>query len=143
MQFGARRREAPEINLIPFIDVLLVVLIFLMLTTTYNKFTELQVNLPEADAQEQRNRPGEIIISVAADGRYAINQAALPEGASVPDLAQALGAAAARADGGADNAVLIISADALTPHQAVISIMEAARQAGLAHMTFAAQKANR
>jgi len=72
MKFRQRSREEPEINLIPFIDVLLVILIFLMLSTTYSKFTELQVALPTADADKLKERPQEIIIAVSADGRYVI-----------------------------------------------------------------------
>lgn len=132
MNFRPRLRDEPEINLIPFIDVLLVVLIFLMLSTTYSKFTELQLTLPVADTEQQRNRPQEIIVSVAADGRYAINKTALAD-TGVAALAQGL-ASLAQA-----NSVLIISADATAPHQAVISVMEAARRAGLAQITFATQ----
>ena len=85
MKFGRRRMEEPEINLIPFIDVLLVVLIFLMLSTTYSRFTELQINLPAADAEKLRERPAEIIVAVAADGRFAINRRAV-DGRSVEQL---------------------------------------------------------
>ena len=85
MNFRSRDREEPEINLIPFIDVLLVILIFLMLTTTYSKFTQLQLTLPVADAEQMRDRPKEVIVSVAADGRYAVNKAAL-DGRSVEDV---------------------------------------------------------
>ena len=74
MNFRKPRPEEPEINLIPFIDVLLVILIFLMLSTTYSKFTELQVTLPTANADKARDRPREIIVSVSADGRYAVNR---------------------------------------------------------------------
>jgi biopolymer transport protein ExbD len=74
MNFRPRAKEEPEINLIPFIDVLLVILIFLMLTTTYSKFTELQLTLPVADAEQQRDHPKEVIVAVAADGRYAVNK---------------------------------------------------------------------
>ena len=74
LNFRKGRPEEPEINLIPFIDVLLVILIFLMLSTTYSKFTELQVTLPIADAEKARDRPNEIIVSVAGDGRYAVNR---------------------------------------------------------------------
>ena len=74
MNFRKARTEEPEINLIPFIDVLLVILIFLMLSTTYSKFTELQITLPAADAEKARDRPREIIVAVAADGRYAVNR---------------------------------------------------------------------
>ena len=69
--------EEPEINLIPFIDGLLVILIFLMLTTTYSKFTELQLTLPVADADAARERPREIVVAVAADGRYAVDKTPL------------------------------------------------------------------
>ncbi|MDH4060644.1 MAG: biopolymer transporter ExbD, partial [Aquincola sp.] len=77
MNFRTHRHEEPEINLIAFIDVLLVVLIFLMMSTTYSKFTELQVNLPTAEADKPRERPAEIIVAVASDGRYAVNSKAV------------------------------------------------------------------
>ena len=134
MNFRPRMREEPEINLIPFIDVLLVVLIFLMLTTTYSKFTEMQLRLPVADAQAQRDYPKEGIVAVSSDGRYMVNKVAV-EGRSVDAVAGALNDAA-RA--GRDS-VVIISADAATPHQSVITVMEAARRSGLSQITFATQ----
>ncbi len=134
MNFRPRPKEAPEINLIPFIDVLLVILIFLMLSTTYSKFTELQLTLPVADAEQQRDHPREVIVAVAADGRYAVNKTAV-EGKGVDAIALALKAAATA---GRDS-VVIISADANAPHQAVISVMEAARRVGLSQITFATQ----
>ncbi|MEG2279825.1 MAG: biopolymer transporter ExbD [Comamonas sp.] len=134
MNFRPRRTEEPEINLIPFIDVLLVVLIFLMLSTTYSKFTELQLTLPTADTEKMRDRPREVVISIAADGRYAIDKNAL-EDRSVDAIASAL-AGAAPAGG---DSIVIISADAAAPHQSVVSAMEAARRAGLTQITFATQ----
>ncbi len=134
LNFRGQRPEEPEINLIPFIDVLLVILIFLMLSTTYSKFTELQINLPVADADQARDRPKEIIVAVAADGRYAVNKKPV-EGRSVEILAAELTAAAA----GANDAMLIVSADATTAHQSVINVMDAARRAGIAKLTFATQ----
>ena len=134
MNFRPRPKEEPEINLIPFIDVLLVILIFLMLTTTYSKFTELQLTLPVADAQAQRDYPKEVIVAVSSDGRYSVQGTAL--GArSVDAVAQAL-AEAAKA--GKDS-VVIITADAAAPHQSVINVMEAARRSGLSQITFATQ----
>jgi biopolymer transport protein ExbD len=134
MSFRHREREEPEINLIPFIDVLLVVLIFLMLSTTYSKFTELQIKLPVADAEAQRDRPKEIIVAVSADGRYSVNRQAV-DGRSVENVARALrDAAQANKD-----MVLIISADASAAHQSVITVMEAARRSGLSQVTFATQ----
>ena len=136
MNFRSRDREEPEINLIPFIDVLLVILIFLMLTTTYSKFTQLQLTLPVADAEQMRDRPKEVIVSVAADGRYAVNKAAL-DGRSVEVVAAALRTAASAGP----ESIVIISADATAPHQSVITIMESARRAGLTQITFATQSA--
>jgi len=135
MNFRKGERDEPEINLIPFIDVLLVVLIFLMLTTTYSKFTELQVNLPAADAEQARDRPQEVIVSVAANGRYAVNRQILDTPAVDP-LVRALRDAAQ----GSKNTVVVISADAAATHQAVINVMEAARRSGLNQITFATQQ---
>ena len=134
MNFRKPRPEEPEINLIPFIDVLLVILIFLMLSTTYSKFTELQITLPVADAEKSRDRPKEVIVSVSADGRYAVNHKPV-DGRSVEVLTGELSAAA----NGAEDAVVIVSADATTAHQAVINVMDAARRAGLGRLTFATQ----
>ena len=136
MHFRHGSREEPEINLIPFIDVLLVVLIFLMLSTTYSKFTEMQLRLPTADVDAQRDYPKEVIVSVSADGRYSINKTVLPD-RSVETVTAALAAAA----GGAKDNVVIISADASAAHQSVITVMEAARRAGLMQITFATQSA--
>ena len=134
MNFRKRRPEEPEINLIPFIDVLLVILIFLMLSTTYSKFTELQITLPVADADRARDRQREIIVSVAADGRYAVNRKPV-DGRSVELLASELVAAA----GGSADMVVIVSADATAAHQSVINVMDAARRANLPRLTFATQ----
>jgi len=134
MNFRPRPKEAPEINLIPFIDVLLVVLIFLMLTTTYSKFTEMQLSLPVADTEAQRDYPREVIVAVSSDGRYLVNRQ--PVAGRSPDVIASALADAAKA--GKDS-VIIISADATAPHQSVISVMEAARRVGLTQITFATQ----
>jgi len=137
MNFRKPRPEDPEINLIPFIDVLLVILIFLMLSTTYSKFTELSVTLPSANADASRDRPAEIIVAVAADGRYTVDHQPV-DGRNVDALTLALRAAAeSRKD-----PFLIISADAMSTHQSVINVLDAARRAGMSRMTFAAQTAN-
>ncbi len=134
MNFRHRSREEPEINLIPFIDVLLVVLIFLMLTTTYNKFTEMQLRLPVADTDAQRDYPKELVVAVGSDGAFAVNKK-IVEGRSLEALSSAmlLGAKAGK------DTVVIISADASAKHQAVVTVMEAARRAGLTQITFATQ----
>lgn len=134
MNFRRANRDEPEINLIPFIDVLLVVLIFLMLSTTYSKFTEMQLKLPVADTDVQRDYPKEVIVLVSSDGRYSINKEPV-QGRTVDIVGAALLAAA---KAGKDS-VVIISADALSSHQSVITVMEAARRVGLSQITFATQ----
>ena len=134
MKFRKRPREEPEINLIPFIDVLLVVVIFLMLSTTYAKFTELQIRLPTADTQAQRDYPKEVVVAVSSDGRYVVNGTAIA-GRSVEEITLALTDAAKVGK----ETVVIIHADANSTHQSVITVMEAARRAGLSQITFAAQ----
>ena len=135
MNFRSRPHVEPEINLIPFIDVLLVVLIFLMLSTTYSKFTELQVKLPAADAEQQRDYPKEVIVAVSSDGRYMINKT-LIEGRGI----EVLGAALVEAAKAGKDSVIIISADASATHQSVITVMEAARRHGMTQITFATQR---
>ena len=134
MTFRPRHKEEPEINLIPFIDVLLVVLIFLMLTTTYSKFTEMQLKLPVADTEAQRDYPKEVVVAVSADGRYMINKQ--PVDGRSPET---LGPALAEAAKAGKDSVVIISADATATHQSVITVMEAARRVGLTQITFATQ----
>ena len=136
MNFRGISRDEPEINLIPFIDVLLVVLIFLMLSTTYSKFTELQMKLPVADAEQQRDYPKEVIVAVSSDGRYMVGKEEV-NGRSIEALSSAMTAAA---KAGKD-IVIIISADASATHQSVITVMEAARRSGLTQITFATQSA--
>ena len=136
VSFQRHRSEEPEINLIPFIDVLLVILIFLMLSTTYSKYTELQVTLPTANAEASKNQPAEIIVAVSSDGRYVVNRKPV-DGRSVDLLAVELGAAANQMK---EPPVVIISADATAAHQSVINVLDAARRAGLTRLTFATQK---
>jgi len=134
MNFRRPSGEEPEINLIPFIDVLLVIIIFLMLSTTYSKFTELQVTLPVADSEATRDRPAEIVVSVAADGRYAVDGRPV-DGSTVEVLTGVLRQLAAERK----DPFIIVSADATAAHQAVINVLDAARRAGLSKVTFAAQ----
>lgn len=124
----------PEINLIPFIDVLLVVLIFLMLTTTWSRLTDIQLNLPMADASPPSQRPRQIVLTITSQGQYAVNKSPVA-GSSVGALVAVLTPLADK------DTPLVISADALATHQSVIHAMEAARRSGLSKITFAAQSA--
>ena len=138
MNFRHRQREEPEINLIPFIDVLLVVLIFLMLSTTYTKVADLQRKRPVAYAEPQPDYPKERLVTVTSDGSYTLNKTAV-YGNGVDTLSASLKNAA---QAGKDT-VVIISADASAAHQSVVSVMEAARRAGLTQITFATQPTSR
>jgi biopolymer transport protein ExbD len=131
---GTRGRDDPEINFIPLIDVLLVILIFLMVTTTYQRVAELQITLPEADADAVKQRPKEINVGIDAQGRYVIDKNVFTY-----TTVGALGDLLKRAAGDAKDPVVIINADANATHQLVIHVMEAARLVGLVHITFATQ----
>ncbi len=129
-----QKKEEPEINLVPMIDVLLVILIFLVITTTYSKFSELEITLPEATAiQVDKNveRPNTIDVSVNASGSYTINLSPITF-SSIEALRDALRAAAKDNQ----NPIIIINADAKASHQSVITVMEAARLAGYNQVTF-------
>jgi biopolymer transport protein ExbD len=126
-----RMREEPEINLIPMIDIFLVIIIFLMVSTTYAKFSELQINLPQASGEETNSRAKQINVSVDASEHYAINNATTTFN-SVQNMSQMLRTAA----GEQKDPTIVINADAKAPHQAVINIMEAARLAGYGRITF-------
>ncbi len=134
MNFRGRWKEDPEINLIPMIDVLLVILIFLMVTTTYSRFAELQINLPTADAQKPNDRPNEVNITVSAAGLYTIDRRPVAF-TGVAAFSEAMRQAAS----GMKDPIVVINADATASHQAVIHVMEAARLAGLSHVSFATQ----
>jgi len=130
----AMRRDEPEINFIPLIDLLLVVLIFVMVTTTFARFSELQVNLPSAAADQAIEPPAEIAVVVSADARYAIDGA--PAAWSDPGSFSRL---LARAAAGRKDPTVVIYADAGSSHQSVVNVLEAARLAGVARVSFAAQ----
>lgn len=130
-----RFREEPEINFIPLIDVLLVILIFLMASTTYSKFTELRISLPEADAEKQPQRPKEVEVSVDPAGRFSVNGKPAFTFTAVTALTQALKDAA----GGVSEPVIVIKADGAAKHQDVVHVMEAARLANFPNITFATQ----
>ena len=126
-----RHKEEPEINLVPMIDVLLVILIFLMITTTYSKFSEMEISLPQATSDKPAERTDVINILVSAAGAYRVN------GSSVEhSTAEGLGSALRAAAADRPDPVIVINADADATHQAVIRVMEAARLAGYNHIIF-------
>ena len=139
MKFRNRAfREEPEINFIPLIDVLLVILIFLMVTTTYSRFAELQINLPTAEAGKPPDHPAQIDVAVDAKGNYQVNKTAVPV-SNAGDLSAALKNAA----GDMKDPVVVINADANAAHQSVVRVMEAAQLAGYAKITFTTKAARK
>jgi biopolymer transport protein ExbD len=133
-----RVREEPEINFIPLIDLLLVILIFVLVTTTYSKYSQLQINLPEANAEKAPEIPQVLNIAVDAGGKYAINNTPVAF-ANVGQFSNALRDAAAA--GQMKDPVIAIGADAGATHQAVVNVMEAARLVGYTKISFTTQGA--
>lgn len=131
------RDEELEINFIPLIDVLLVIIIFLIVSATFSRTSELQINLPTADASAPQEKPLTITVEVDASGRYLVNGKEA-NGAVVSDLSSALVAAAKDGPAGKEPTI-IINADAKATHQSVVNIMEASRMANFTHITFATQ----
>jgi biopolymer transport protein ExbD len=132
---GGAHREDPEINLIPLIDVLLVIIIFLMLTTTYSRFAELQINLPSAEAEKRLDRPNEISIVMAPNGQYRVNRRPVTF-TDVNAFSQEL----RRAGAELKDPIVVINADSGVTHQAVVRVMDAARQAGYGQIAFAVEQ---
>ena len=129
-----RRHEELEMNLVPLIDVLLVIIIFLVVSATFSRTSELQINLPTAEANSPQDKPLVVTVEVDATGRYMVNGKAV-DNADVASIASALTQAA----GNGKEPTIVINADAKTTHQSVINVMEAARQANYTHITFATQ----
>ena len=135
MNFRGSHRDDPEINLIPMIDVMLVIIIFLMLTTTYSKFAEMQINLPTAEAAKQPERPNEIDVVMSSSGQYQINRRSVVfrDVASFRDELR-------RAGADMKDPVIVINADSSVTHQSVVRVMDAARQAGYGQIAFAVEQ---
>ena len=129
-----RGHDEPEINLIPLIDVLLVIIIFLMLTITYAKFSGLEINLPTADANQQNEQPNEVSVAVTATGQVLVNKTPLAA-TDVRVISEAL----RRAAGDRKEPIIVINADAKATHQSVVDVMQAAQAAGYPHISFATQ----
>ena len=135
MKFRAVQRESPEINLTPLIDVVFLLLIFFMVSTTFERRSELSVELPEASAPASIRDDAVIDVVIDAGGGVHV------EGSPLADPRPgSLRRALANAARGLDSPPVVISADAQTPHQSVVTVMDAARQAGLYKLTFAAQR---
>lgn len=129
-----RQREEPEINLIPLIDVLLVILIFLMVTTTYQRYSEMHINLPQGQGEAAREKTRTVMVAVAADGQMQVDRVRLAAGDD-----KGLAAALQHVAADKPDTIVVINADGKATHQSVVDVMEAARAAGLTQLTFAIQ----
>ncbi len=129
-----RRRDEPEINFVPLIDVLLVILIFLMATTTYSRFAELKINLPTAEAEKTDEQKQAVQVAVSANGQYAVN-----ETPAIFSNSDEFAVVLRRAAGNNPDPMIVVNADAQASHQSVVNVMEAARTAGYGKLTFATQ----
>jgi biopolymer transport protein ExbD len=129
-----KRHEDLEMNLVPLIDVLLVIIIFLVVSATFSRVSELQINLPTAEANAPQDKPTIINVGVDASGRYVVNDVIVAE-PTVDNISLALRKAA----GTSKEPTIVINADASATHQSVVNVMEASRQAGYVHITFATQ----
>ena len=126
-----KKHEDLELNLVPLIDVLLVIIIFLVVSTTFSRFSELKINLPTAEANSPDKKPNVINVSITAEGIYSVNETLLPN-KSLESIITAL----KNSSKGEKDVPVIINADAKCEHQSVINVMEASRQVGLIHITF-------
>jgi biopolymer transport protein ExbD len=135
MRFRRPLDEEPELNLVPLIDVMLIVLIFLAVSTTYSRYSELRLHLPSAQANPTDVRVNEVVVGVSADGRFALDRIVLPN-TDPEGVAKALTQAAQ----GLSEPMVVIHADAQAPHQAVVNVMEAARLAGLSRISFVTER---
>lgn len=130
-----KKHEELEINFIPLIDVLLVIIIFLIVSATFSRTNELQINLPTAEANAPQDKPLMIEVAVDATGKYLVDGKSLSDN-SVTGISTALQAAAKGSD---KEPTIVINADANSTHQSVVNVMEASRVAGFTHITFATQ----
>lgn len=137
MRLRPARREPPEINLTALIDVVFLLLIFFMVSTTFQRDAELAIELPEADSETQPTEERVIDVTIDVQGRFYVDGRALVN-TQVKSIKQAL----SRAAGDGKPPPIVVSADANTPHQAVIAVMDAARQLGFLRLSFATRLAS-
>ncbi len=134
MKLRPTSKESPDINLTPLIDVVFLLLIFFMVSTTFNRDSELGIELPQASPEAKERSSDTVEVSVDAQGRYYVNGRRLVN-TQLKTLKQAI----AKAARDQEAPPILLSADAQTPHQAVIVVMDAVQQLGFSRLSFAAQ----
>jgi biopolymer transport protein ExbD len=138
-RISGAQTSAPDINLIPFIDVLLVILIFLMISTTFTRYQELSITLPNAEGAISKGQVKDIAVAITSDGRIAINGKRV----RADELSKALSAAGGSTNNNDKGPTVTIAADGKAPHQIVMQVMEAARNANLPNVVFATQSTSK
>ena len=137
MEFRRRRRAPVEIGLIPMIDVLLVLLFFFMLATTFRHHTDIKINLPQADGSEVQEQGESINLYISATGDYALASGGGKAKPIAKSDVESLKAELVQLPPQSKLLTFIINADGKTPHQAVVTALDAANQTGFHHLTFA------
>lgn len=137
MKFARRARQEVEINLTPLIDVVFLLLIFFMVSTTFTKETHLNIDLPEASAESSRSSDLQIEITITRDGDYAVNGVSL-----INRQKETLGEAIERASAGDNTIPMIITADSATPHQSVVTALDTAGQLGFTQLSITTKLAS-
>ena len=130
MKFGRQRREEVGINLTPLIDVVFLLLIFFMVSTTFTRETQLSIDLPEAEGQVKDSTQEQIEILIDESGRYRVNGRGL-----VDARMRTLQAAIYKISAGDTTMPMIITADAQAAHEDVVRAMDAAGQMGFVHLS--------
>lgn len=130
MQFRRQRKEEDSINLTPLIDVVFLLLIFFMVSTTFTRETHLEIDLPEAEGKPSETQAEQLEILISAEGHYSVNGQRLAN-----NQMATLRSALEQISEGDTARPLVISADANAPHQAVVSAMDAAGQMGFVHLS--------
>lgn len=136
MKWQRNQREEPDINLTPLIDVVFLLLIFFMVSTTFDRLSQINIELPQAKSGSKQHQDQAIEVVIDAEGRFFVNDHRL-----VNTQPETLKEAIQRAMGDRKNPPFIIDADGKTPHQAVVTAMDVARQLGISHMAIATRNA--
>ena len=135
MKFKRQSNQQLDVNITPLIDVVFLLLIFFMVSTTFTRETQLSLDLPEATGEESEARPEQIEILIDATGQYVINQRSVVS-SNIDTVMKAL----TEVSGGNQQLPLVITADAKTPHQAVVTAMDAAGRLGFSRLSLTTQK---
>ena len=135
------KEESVEVNLTPLIDVVFLLLIFFMVTTTFDRHARLKVSLPESSAKTTQQKDEPLILSIDAKGNYFLNERQIVN-QQLDTLKQALQKVIGEKNQDYKDVALVLRADANTPHQSVVRAMDAASQLGMTRLSIATVEGN-